>query len=86
MNAFINGATAMACLAIGLFFLRFWQSTHDRFFAMFAIAFWILALDRVVVELARQSETSSPAAYLGRLAAYVMIIGAIVVKNRKKSS
>ena len=37
MNIFINGAIAMACLAIGVFFARFSKNTHDRLFAMFAV-------------------------------------------------
>ena len=43
MNQLVSGAMVMAYLAAGLFFLRFWRQTHDRLFAMFAAAFWILA-------------------------------------------
>lgn len=31
-TAVFAGAVAMASLTIALFFLRFWKTTHDRFF------------------------------------------------------
>jgi uncharacterized protein DUF5985 len=84
MNVFINGAIAMACVAIGVFFLKFWKNTRDRLFAMFAVSFWLLACDRIVIVGIGQSETSTPAEYLLRLAAFLLIIEAIVEKNRRK--
>ena len=39
LNDFLLGMIVMACDAAGLFFLRFWKKTHDRLFAMFAVAF-----------------------------------------------
>jgi hypothetical protein len=85
MNPFINGAIAMACSAIGMFFLKFWKNTRDRLFALFAVAFWLLALDRIVIDIIGQSNTSSPEEYLLRLGAFLVIIVAIIEKNRKKS-
>src|SRR5207253_2519041 len=82
---FINGAIAMACMAIGLFFLKFWKTTRDRLFAFFALAFWLLAFDRIVVDIVGQTETSSPEEYLPRLGAFLVIIVANIKKNRQKS-
>jgi hypothetical protein len=73
----------MACLASAVFFLKFWRDTRDRLFAMFAVSFCLLALDRVVVVAFQQQGVSSPAQYLVRLAAFVVIIVAIVEKNRR---
>ena len=84
INDFINGAVMMACVVTGLFFLRFWKGTYDRLFLMFAVAFWLLAAYRVVIEAIGQSTTSSPAAYGLRLAAFIVIIAAIADKNRKR--
>jgi len=84
-NSFINGAIALACMAIGVFFLKFWKNTRDRLFAFFALAFWMLALDRVIIDSIGQTETSSPEEYLPRLGAFLLIIVAIIEKNRKKS-
>ena len=85
MNIFINGAIAMACAAIGMFFLKFWKNTRDRLFALFAVAFWMLAVDRIIINAIGQTETSSPEEYLPRLGAFLVIIVAIIEKNRKKS-
>lgn len=86
MNLFLDGAVTIACMAVGVFFLKFWKNTHDRLFGMFALAFWLLALDRIVVfVMNNQSTGRSPSAYLLRLAAFVVIIVAIVEKNRKSN-
>jgi hypothetical protein len=84
MNTFLNGAITMGCLASGLFFLKFWKNTHDRLFALFAVAFWLLALDRLLIVTSQTSEISSPIQYLARLGAFVVIICAIVDKNWKE--
>jgi hypothetical protein len=85
MNVFMNGAIAMACVAVGVFFLKFWKRTYDRLFGLFAIAFWLLASDRLVITIIGQSETSSAAQYSLRLAAFLVIILGIVDKNRRPS-
>ena len=33
MNPFLLGGIAVACAAIGLFFLDYWRSSRDRFLA-----------------------------------------------------
>ena len=40
MSTLLSGALVMACLVIGLCFLRFWKTSRDRFFLYFALAFW----------------------------------------------
>lgn len=47
MREFLLGAIMMAFLVVGLFFLRFWKETQDRLFSIFAIAFWILAINQI---------------------------------------
>ncbi|HEY0093029.1 MAG TPA: DUF5985 family protein [Archangium sp.] len=74
-------ASALALVA-GLFFLRFWRKTRDRFFAFFAASFWLMGLHRVVVLALRDSNEHLVAAYLIRLFAFVLILVAIVDKNR----
>lgn len=84
MNLFLTGAAAMAAWASGLFFLRFWRQTGDRLFAFFAGAFWILAVNWVALaSLAPEPETRHYF-YLLRLAAFILIIVAIVDKNRQE--
>lgn len=83
MNQFILGAVA-ACYALaGLFFLAYWRRSRDRLFAMFAVAFWILALNRVAFALLARSSEQTSYLYVVRLAAFLIVLAAIVDKNRK---
>lgn len=82
MNAVILGAIAMASLVAAMFFLRFWQNTRDRFFLFFAVSFFVEALNRVALGLTAVSEEDQPFFYLIRLCAFVLIIVAIMDKNR----
>lgn len=81
MNEFLLGMIVMACLVAGLFFLRFWRKTRDRLFAIFAIAFWLLAANWLLLAMSRQSEVQNTL-YLIRLCAFLLILGGIVDKNR----
>ena len=82
MNDMLLGAIAMASFIAGLFFLRFWKSSGDRFFLFFAIAFWIEAIVRVWMALEHPLLESFPLFYLMRLIAFGLIIFAILDKNR----
>ena len=82
-DLFIVGAVAMGHWVAGLFFLRFWYKTRDRFFAFFALAFWILGLNRVFMVL-YEDLTEHHFVYWVRLVAYVVILLAILDKNRSK--
>lgn len=79
---FFSGAIAMGCAVCGLFFLRFWRRTGDRFFIAFAGAFWLLALQAATAVGNIPDEVRSWT-YLLRLAAFLLIIAAIVIKNRR---
>jgi Ca2+/Na+ antiporter len=83
MNDFLSGAVFSLCCVAGLFFLRFWRKTHDRFFAFFAASFWLMAFHRLVMLFLRHDiEEYVVGAYLIRLLAFVLILIAIVDKNR----
>jgi uncharacterized membrane protein len=82
MNEFLSGMAAALCLVAGLFFLRFWRKTHDRFFAFFAASFWLMAVHRLVNVVLRDTNEHLVAVYSIRLVAFVLILVAIVDKNR----
>ena len=84
MNEMLIGGIATACLVAGLFFLRFWRASRDRFFLLFALAFWLEGAHRVLVYRWAGQDEASPLYYLIRLVAYGLIIAAIVDKNRRK--
>jgi hypothetical protein len=83
VNDFLSGACVLGYFVVGLVFLRSWRTTRDRLFAMFAASFWLLALQRVLLVLTDQLSENRPYLYLLRLAAYLLIVWAIVDKNRK---
>jgi hypothetical protein len=82
LNSFISGAIMMACWVAGLFFLRFWRETRDRFFAMFATSFWLLALERVILVMLDPIDETRTFVYLIRSLAFAVIVLAVVDKNR----
>jgi uncharacterized membrane protein HdeD (DUF308 family) len=86
MNLLLLGAIAMANLIIGLFFLSFWKKTRDRFFLFFAIAFTLEGLNRAMLGLSQESSENEPLIYLIRFLSFVLILIAIVDKNRASKS
>jgi hypothetical protein len=85
MQAFLSGAISMACLTIALFFLRFWRQTGDRLFVIFAAAFGLLMVERLMLATVSTSHELAPYIYVVRLLAFILIMGAVVDKNRKNS-
>jgi len=89
-NDIISGALVMGYAVIGLYFLRFWRQTHDRLFILFAVSFWVLALQRLALALSVNAAGSEEKAegqlvfYCIRLLAFLLILVAIVDKNRKR--
>jgi uncharacterized membrane protein YcjF (UPF0283 family) len=82
MIDFLNGAAAAGSIGVGLFFLRLWRETRDRFFALFGFAFGILALNWIALLWAVPEDENRHYFYLIRLLAFLLIIAAIVDKNR----
>lgn len=83
MNEFLLGAIAMGCFAVGLFFLRYWHSSRDRFFLFLVLSFWIEAVNRCHMALRRTWNEDAPVHYLVRLVSFGLILIAIWNKNRK---
>ena len=83
---FLLGAIVLACVVAGMFFLRFWRKTRDRLFACFALSFWILAVNWAVVAFTARDEPLRTAGYVLRLVAFILIIYAIVDKNRARQA
>ena len=78
----IAGALAMGYAVAGLFFLRFWVRSRDRLFAIFACSFWVLAAQRIGLTAAAYHNFDNTWLYGLRLLAFVLILGAIIDKNR----
>jgi hypothetical protein len=84
MTDFLSGLVTMGYIVAGAFFLRFWSRTRDGLFAAFATAFWLLALAQALLTLSGIALEERAPIYLIRLAAFLLILIAIVVKNRRR--
>lgn len=83
MNELLAGGIATASLIAGLFFLRFWRHTRDRFFMFFALSFLIEGLNRFALYALAGLDDQHPIYYVIRLIAYGLIVVAILDKNLK---
>lgn len=86
VEIYLQGCISAGCAIAGLFFLRYWKATRDRLFMLFALAFFTLALNRLLMAVFAQFQEHSYHLYLVRLAAFLLIIAAIVDKNLQRAS
>lgn len=82
---FLSGAVTFGFLLAFIFFLRFWKQTGDLLFLGFASAFALLGVGQAIQCLADMPEEHRSYIYLFRLAAFSIIIFAIMKKNRSKT-
>jgi hypothetical protein len=64
-----------------LFFQRYWARAGDSLFAVFAAAFLLLAMNQAAIVVAGIAREENSWIYLLRLAAFTLIIAAIVRTN-----
>ena len=81
---FLAGLIAMGELIAGLFFLRFWTRTRDWLFLAFAVAFWLLALNQALLAITNVVLEERSWIYLLRVAAFLLIIVAVIRKNGER--
>lgn len=79
---FLAGAVALGFMVCALFFLKFWRRTRDELFMAFALAFALLGIGQAVLALANIPTEERGSVYLIRLLAFLIILLAIVRKNR----
>jgi hypothetical protein len=82
INQLVTGAILMGYAVAGLFFARFWRQTRDRLFLIFAISFWLLGAQRLALALSSRPVETDTGLYLVRLFAFLLILLAILDKNR----
>jgi hypothetical protein len=83
LESFLSGAICLALLTIGMFFVRFWRSTRDPLFLFFSVAFQLLLVERLLRLALDLDSEWQPIVYSIRLAAYGLILVAIIDKNRR---
>lgn len=79
---FVAGCIFFAFLVVTGHFLKFWKTTGDTFFLLFAVGFTLYAIEWFCLALYIGPETLSYI-YILRLIATCFIIVAIVQKNRQ---
>ncbi len=83
-NVMLWSMTAMAAVGVAVFFFRFWRQTGDRLFALMALAFGLLAANTTLLAAINPAHESRHLIYILRLAAFLVLIVAIVDKNRDR--
>jgi len=81
IKLFVAGALCAGFAVAALFFLRFWMRTKDALFGIFSVAFLLMSANQAVAGFARVAHGEDSRAYLLRLAAFVLIIVAVLGKN-----
>jgi hypothetical protein len=83
IEGFLIGVIATSSVTASLFFLRFWRETRDTLFLAFGLAFMIEGLNRASALLLTHPNEGTPAVYLVRCFAFLLILAGIVNKNRR---
>lgn len=78
---FVSGAIAMGFAVCAAFFMRFWVRTRDSLFLVFALAFFLFALNQTLTTLLGLPLEERSWLYLLRLAGFSVLILAIARKN-----
>ena len=84
INDFLAGAVAMGFAIAAVMFLKFWRRTRERLFLAFAGSFLLLSLNHAMLSLSQVPLEERSSLYLVRLAAFLLIIGALWHHNRKR--
>lgn len=82
LHAYMSGALAALSVVATIFFARYWRVTQDRFFLFFAGAFLVMAVNWSAIASTTPAAEGGSWAYWLRLAAFLLILGAILDKNR----
>lgn len=82
ISSMLIGAFIMASFVVSLFFFRYWKTTKDCFFLLFALSFVLEASSRLIIAFTNIQE-QKPLIYLLRMLAYLLIIWAIYDKNKR---
>lgn len=92
VNLFLSGGGTACFLMSALFFLKFWRASRDRFFSRLSMACVLFALERIIGLITYQTMPHDPASvestlpwiYLVRLVGFLIILYAVIQKNRSE--
>ena len=81
MVLFLDGAITLGFVGVALFFLKFWRATRDILFAAFSLSAALLGATQLLLSISLDPEQGNAWLYLPRLAAFIVIAVAILIKN-----
>ena len=81
LTPFFAGILVLGFAVAGLFFFRFYKQSRDRLFLLFGISFMMMAVNRLALAFTGAVIENQMFLYIIRLAAFVLILVAIVDKN-----
>ena len=84
--AFFSGAVSLGYLIAGMFFLRYWRKTRDSLFFRFGLAFGFFSISQILTSMLGPVDERTGYAYGLRILGFVVILVAIVEKNRSRST
>jgi uncharacterized membrane protein HdeD (DUF308 family) len=82
INGFLLGVVVAGSLTAAAFFFKFWRQTHDLLFLGFGAAFMIEGVNRISFLFLEAPNEGDPLIYTVRLFSYLLILLAIINKNR----
>lgn len=82
MYALLSGVITALAIVAAASFLRYYVRTRDRFFAIFGTALLLLGLTQLSLGVSNTPELNRPLAYIPRLVVFLLILFAILDKNR----
>lgn len=82
VEGFLLGVIVTSSLTAGAYFLKFWKQTRDMLFLGFSAAFLIEGVNRMAFLFIEQPNEGNPIIYMVRLFSYLLILAAIINKNR----
>ena len=84
IEGLVAGGLAGGFLVLASFFLRFWGRTRDGLFLAFSGAFALMAVNQALPVILNIPQEDRGGIYLIRLAAFLLIIVAVIGKNLKR--
>jgi O-antigen/teichoic acid export membrane protein len=86
MSDFLGGAAAATSWIVAMFLFKFWRESRDRLLLLFSLAFLMLGVNWLLVSAVHPGTETRHLFYAVRLVAFLLILVAILDKNRRGPS
>lgn len=86
LEDFLGGAISMGFAIAALSFLKFWRKTREKLFLAFSGSFLLLAANQALLTLSGIPTEERSWLYLLRLLAFLLILAALWLQNRRGRS